>query len=512
MTVAISKAVEEGATAVICASTGNTSASAAAYAAKAGIACVVLVPHGRIAAGKLAQALVHGARLLQVEGGFDDCLRLAREPGRRASRCRWSTRSTPTGSRARRRRRSRSSTRSAGRPTCTACRSATPATSPPTGRATPSTPATAAAARRGCGASRPRAPRRSCRGEPVADPETIATAIRIGNPASWAGAVAARDESGGRIDAVTDREILDAQRLLSTREGVFVEPASAASVAGLLQCHARGLLDPGLLVVCTVTGNGLKDTETAPARDRRRHRRRCPPTSGPRPRCSASSPHEPGRTVPRTVTVRVAGHQRQPRPGLRLPRARAGPARRRRRHRRRPADGDRVDVTVTGEGAGVVPVDDAAPGRPRRARRRRTRSVDPRGPLSLRLHQPDPARPRPRLVGGRRGRRPAGRSGPGRRAVPERLTDDAVLALASELEGHPDNAAACLLGGLTLAWADGRRACTRSALEPRPDLRATVLVPSTELATETARGLLPARCRTPTRRTPPAGPRCSWRR
>ena len=101
------------------------------------------------------------------------------------------------------------------------------------------------------------------RGERVSNPETVATAIRIGDPASWAGAVAARDESGGRIDAVSDREILDAQRLLSAREGVFVEPASAASVAGLLQCHARGLLDPGLLVVCTVTGNGLKDTETA---------------------------------------------------------------------------------------------------------------------------------------------------------------------------------------------------------------------------------------------------------
>jgi threonine synthase len=97
----------------------------------------------------------------------------------------------------------------------------------------------------------------------VAAPETVASAIRIGDPASWAGALAARDESGGLVHAVSDRAILDAQRLLSAKEGVFVEPASAAAVAGLLQCHRRGLLDPGLLVVCTVTGNGLKDTETA---------------------------------------------------------------------------------------------------------------------------------------------------------------------------------------------------------------------------------------------------------
>jgi threonine synthase len=103
-------------------------------------------------------------------------------------------------------------------------------------------------------------------GSPVEHPDTVATAIRIGDPASWDGAVTARDESKGRIDAVTDEQILDAQRLLSAREGVFVEPASAASVAGLLQCHEQGVLDPGQLVVCTVTGNGLKDTETALSR------------------------------------------------------------------------------------------------------------------------------------------------------------------------------------------------------------------------------------------------------
>ena len=262
MTVAISKAVEEGATAVICASTGNTSASAAAYAAAAGLDCAVLVPDGKIAIGKLAQALAHGARLLQVEGNFDDCLASpASSPS--ITRSRWSTRSTRSASRARRRRRSRSSTPSATPRTSTACRSATPATSRPTGRATGSTPTDGLAPRPRMWGFQAAGAAPIVLGDPVENPETIATAIRIGNPASWDAAIAARDESGGRIDAVTDEQILAAQRLLSSREGVFVEPASAASVAGLLQCHAQGALDPGQVVVCTVTGNGLKDTETA---------------------------------------------------------------------------------------------------------------------------------------------------------------------------------------------------------------------------------------------------------
>ncbi|MEO7981433.1 MAG: threonine synthase [Sporichthyaceae bacterium] len=262
MTVAISKAVEEGATAVICASTGNTSASAAAYAGKAGIDCVVLVPHGRIAAGKLAQALVHGSRLLQVEGGFDDCLRLARGL---ADELPVSLVNSVNDHRI-------EGQKSAAFEVVDALGRAPDIHCLPVGNAGNIT-----AYWRGyveyatdglCG--RPRmwgfqaegaAP--IVRGERVANPETVATAIRIGDPASWAGAVAARDESGGRIDAVSDRAILDAQRLLSVREGVFVEPASAASVAGLLQCHEQGLLDPGQQVVCTVTGNGLKDTETA---------------------------------------------------------------------------------------------------------------------------------------------------------------------------------------------------------------------------------------------------------
>jgi threonine synthase len=262
MTMAISKAVEEGATAVICASTGNTSASAAAYAGKAGIDCIVLVPHGRIAAGKLAQALVHGSRLLQVEGGFDDCLRLARGL---ADELPVSLVNSVNDFRI-------EGQKTASFEVVDALGRAPDVHCLPVGNAGNIT-----AYWRGyveyaadglC--TTPRmwgfqaegaAP--IVRGERVAHPETVATAIRIGDPASWAGAVAARDESGGRIDAVSDRAILEAQRLLSSREGVFVEPASAASVAGLLQCHEQGLLDAGLQVVCTVTGNGLKDTETA---------------------------------------------------------------------------------------------------------------------------------------------------------------------------------------------------------------------------------------------------------
>jgi threonine synthase len=262
MTMAISKAVEGGATAVICASTGNTSASAAAYAGRAGIDCIVLVPHGRIAAGKLAQALVHGSRLLQVEGGFDDCLRLARGL---ADELPVSLVNSVNDFRI-------EGQKTASFEVVDALGRAPDVHCLPVGNAGNIT-----AYWRGyveyaadglCTAPRMwgfqaegAAP--IVRGERVANPETVASAIRIGDPASWSGAVAARDESGGRIDAVSDRAILDAQRLLSSREGVFVEPASAASVAGLLQCHERGLLDAGLQVVCTVTGNGLKDTETA---------------------------------------------------------------------------------------------------------------------------------------------------------------------------------------------------------------------------------------------------------
>lgn len=262
MTVAISAALAEGATAVICASTGNTSASAAAYAAKAGLDCVVLVPHGRIAAGKMAQALVHGARLLQVEGGFDQCLRLARGL---ADAYAVSLVNSVNPFRI-------EGQKTAAFEVVDALGRAPDVHCLPVGNAGNITAYWAGyveyAADGLC--AQPRmwgfqaagaAP--LVRGEPVEDPETVATAIRIGDPASWDGAVRAREESKGRIDAVTDARILAAQRLLSAREGVFVEPASAASVAGLLQCHEQGDLEPGQVVVCTVTGNGLKDTETA---------------------------------------------------------------------------------------------------------------------------------------------------------------------------------------------------------------------------------------------------------
>jgi threonine synthase len=262
MTMAISKALEEGAAAVICASTGNTSASAAAYAAKAGLECVVLVPHGRIAAGKLAQAIVHAARLLQIEGSFDDCLRVARELAENHAVSLVN---------------SVNAYRIEGQKTASfeivdALGRAPDVHCLPVGNAgniTAYWKGYVEYAEAGL-SSLPRmwgfqaagaAP--IVNGARVDDPDTVASAIRIGNPASWDAALSARDDSKGVIDAVSDEAILDAQRLLSAREGVFVEPASAASVAGLLQCHAAGTLDPGQVVVCTLTGNGLKDTETA---------------------------------------------------------------------------------------------------------------------------------------------------------------------------------------------------------------------------------------------------------
>jgi threonine synthase len=263
MTVAISKAAEAGAKAVICASTGNTSASAAAYAVRAGMVCAVLVPDGKIALGKMSQALAHGARILQISGNFDDCLRLARElsenypvalvnsvnPARLAGQ------------------------KSAAFEIVDALGDAPDVHVLPVGNAGNISAywmGYSEYEKAGIASHRPRmygfqaagaAP--FVKGGPVADPQTIATAIRIGSPASWDLALAARDESGGLIEAVTDRQILRAYRLLAAREGVFVEPASAAGVAGLLRLAEEGRLKSGQRIVVTVTGNGLKDPDWA---------------------------------------------------------------------------------------------------------------------------------------------------------------------------------------------------------------------------------------------------------
>ncbi|MGH6657291.1 MAG: threonine synthase [Actinocrinis sp.] len=263
MTVAISKAAEEGARAVICASTGNTSASAAAYAVRAGMLCAVLIPDGKIALGKMSQALAHGARILQVSGNFDDCLTLARDlaenypvalvnsvnPARLAGQ------------------------KSAAFEIVDALGDAPDLHVLPVGNAGNISAywmGYTEYEKAGLSTRRPRmygfqaagaAPFVS--GAPVADPQTIATAIRIGNPASWDLAQAARDESGGLIEAVTDRQILSAYRLLAAREGVFVEPASAAGVAGLLKLTEEGRLARGQRIAVTVTGNGLKDPDWA---------------------------------------------------------------------------------------------------------------------------------------------------------------------------------------------------------------------------------------------------------
>ena len=265
MTMAVTAALAEGKRSVLCASTGNTSASAAAYATRAGMTCAVLVPQGKIALGKLAQAVAHGARILQVEGNFDDCLELARKTTSDYPAIALVNSVNPTRI---------AGQASAAYEICDDLGGRAPDVHClPVGNA-----GNISAYWKGYRAYHadgliPELPRMFgfqaagaaplVGGAPVKNPETIATAIRIGAPASWGTAVAARDESNGLFAAVTDDEILAAYRLLSAREAVFVEPASAASVAGLLKSSAEGTLPRGSLVVCTVTGHGLKDPDTA---------------------------------------------------------------------------------------------------------------------------------------------------------------------------------------------------------------------------------------------------------
>jgi threonine synthase len=284
MTMAVSHALEEGSRAIICASTGNTSASAAAYAARAGIRAFVLIPDGQIALGKLAQAMMHGATIIKIQGNFDDGMRLVREVAEEApvtivnsinpyrlqgqktvafevveflgrapdyhclpvgnagnisahwigySECCPGERNCVTAS-------------------CNYCDGNCPYAGEPLADSRPVMVGYQAE-----GA----AP--FLRGHPVPEPDTVATAIRIGNPQSWELALAACSESGGWFDAFSDNEILATQRLLAEREGIFCEPASAVAVSGALRDLASGRIPAGSTVVCTLTGHGLKDSDIA---------------------------------------------------------------------------------------------------------------------------------------------------------------------------------------------------------------------------------------------------------
>ena len=248
---------------MVCASTGNTSASAAAYAARAGLTCGVVIPEGKIALGKLAQALIHGARVVQIHGNFDQALDVVRELGELGEVSVVN---------------SINPFRIEGQKTASfeivdVLGDAPDVHCLPVGNAGNITAYWRGYVEYEALGRATRRPRMLgwqaqgaaplVLGEPVLHPETIATAIRIGNPASWDGAIAARDESGGAIDMVSDDEILAAYRELAATEGVFVEPASASSVAGLRKAVAIGLVEAGERVVCTVTGHGLKDPQRA---------------------------------------------------------------------------------------------------------------------------------------------------------------------------------------------------------------------------------------------------------
>lgn len=263
MTMAVSKAAEEGAGAIICASTGNTSAAAAAYGAKAGMRCFVLIPDGYIALGKLSQAMMYGAEIIAIQGNFDQALEVVREVSEKYP-VKLVNSVNPY--------------RIEGQKTgafeiCDALGDAPDYHFIPVGNAGNITAywkgyreyyAAELISKRpkmmGYEATGSAA---IVRGERILKPETIATAIRIGNPASWKQAEAARDESGGKIDCVTDEEIIAAYKLIASTEGILAEPASAASVAGLIKAHNANLVEQGSKIVCILTGNGLKDPDSA---------------------------------------------------------------------------------------------------------------------------------------------------------------------------------------------------------------------------------------------------------
>lgn len=263
MTVAVSKAVEEGARAVMCASTGNTSASAAAFAAKAGLKCIVVVPNKNIALGKLAQAITYGAKVIAIEGNFDDALKIVKvltqkhpitlvnsiNPNRIEGQ------------------------KTAAFEICDQLETSPDYLAIPVGNAGNITAYWKGFKEYHAKGYISKTPKmvgfQAAKAAPIVegrvinDPETIATAIKIGNPASWNKAQKALEESQGHIDKVADEEILNAYHILASREGIFVEPASAASVAGLIKMAKRGYFKEGSKIVCVLTGHGLKDPDIA---------------------------------------------------------------------------------------------------------------------------------------------------------------------------------------------------------------------------------------------------------
>ncbi|MBN3033730.1 MAG: threonine synthase [Candidatus Saganbacteria bacterium] len=263
MTLAISKAKENGSKAVICASTGNTSASAAAYAARAGMDCIVIIPKGKIALGKLSQAIMHGAKVFEVDGNFDQALALVRELGDKYP-VEIVNSINPFRIEGQ---------KSGAFEICDQLGAVPDYHAIPVGNAGNITAYWKGYKEyRALGkiSSLPKmigfqaegaAP--IVRGHKIDNPETLATAIRIGNPASWKSAEAAAEESGGSISIVTDGEIVEAYKLIAGKEGVFCEPASAASVAGVIKQVKAGNVPEGAVVVCVLTGHGLKDPDNA---------------------------------------------------------------------------------------------------------------------------------------------------------------------------------------------------------------------------------------------------------
>ncbi|BFH67405.1 threonine synthase [Paenibacillus dendritiformis] len=263
MVMAVAKAMEEGSRTIMCASTGNTSAAAAAYAARGGLNCIVLIPNNNIALGKLAQAMIYGAKVIAIEGNFDRALEIVREitakhpitlvnsvnPYRIEGQ------------------------KTAAFEVCDQLGAAPDVLAIPVGNAGNISAYWKGFKEYHAAGHTDRLPRMVgfeaegamaiVKGEPIPNPETLATAIRIGNPASWKTAVEAAEQSGGQINYVTDDQIIEAYQLLAAREGVFAEPASAASVAGVLKLHREGYFNGGESVVCVLTGHGLKDPNIA---------------------------------------------------------------------------------------------------------------------------------------------------------------------------------------------------------------------------------------------------------